>query len=421
MSVDKLKALQEKKGRIVAEQRSIVDKAEQENSRSFSAEERSQFDKHDADISDLDRQISHYQREETEQRSIADAANKAQEEQRAKTDEKSAETAHKQAFDAYLRHGISELTEAEKRSLGGFQKAVDASSGESRAQSSGSGAAGGYTVPREFSNELEIALKAYGGMLELGRIWGTGTGATVDWPTMDDTATKGRLLASGTDATTGSTDLSFGNKQLGAFTYTSDVIKVDNALIQDSHFNLGALITEAMGIRFGRIQNEHYTKADGTNKPEGVIVNAGVFNTGVAATAITADNLIDLLHSVNRAYRKNGKYTLNDLTLAAIRKLKDSQGRYVWQLGDIQKGAPDTIWGYQYVINDDLADIGASAKSVGFGDFNKYVIRNVAAPLIIRLTERFAEFNQTAYVGFMRTDAKLMNTSAVKFLQHAAS
>lgn len=421
MSLDKLKALQEKKGRIVAEQRSLIDKADTENSRSFSAEERTQFDKHDSDIADIDRQISHYQREEADQRSVAETANKAQEEQRAKADKETAETAHKQAFDAYLRYGVADMTEAEKRALGGFQKAVDNNGGEVRAQSAGSGASGGYTVPREFSNELEIALKAFGGMLELGRIWGTGTGATVDWPTMDDTATKGRLLASGTDATPGSTDLGFGNKQLSAYTYTSDVIKVDNALIQDSAFNLGALITEAMGIRFGRIQNEHYTKADGTNKPEGVIVNSGVYNTGIAATAITADNLIDLLHSVNRAYRKNGKYTLNDLTLAAIRKLKDNQGRYVWQLGDIQKGAPDTIWGYQYVINDDLADIGANAKSVGFGDFNKYVIRNVAQPLIVRLTERFAEYNQTAYVGFMRTDARLMNAQAIKFLQHAAS
>ncbi|QHV99219.1 phage major capsid protein [Spirosoma endbachense] len=421
MSVDKLKALQEQKGRIVAEQRSLIDKAETENSRAFSAEERSQFDRHDSDIADIDRKIAHFQREEADQRAVAETANKAQEEKRAQTDEKSAETAHKQAFDAYLRYGVADMTEAEKRALGGFVKAVEGNGAETRAQSSGSGAAGGYTVPREFSNELEIALKAYGGMLELGRIWGTGTGATVDWPTLDDTATKGRLLSSGTDATTGSTDLGFGSKTLGAYTYTSDVIKVDNALIQDSAFNLGALITEAMGIRFGRIQNDHYTKADGTNKPEGVIINAGVFNTGVAGTALTADNLLDLLHSVNRAYRKNGKFSFNDLTLAAVRKLKDSQGRYIWQMGDIQKGTPENLWGYTYVINDDLADIGLSAKSVGFGDFSKYIIRNVASPLIIRLTERFAEFNQTAYVGFMRTDAKLINQGAVKFLQHAAS
>lgn len=232
---------------------------------------------------------------------------------------------------------------------------------------------------------------------------------------------RGRILTSGTDATTNSTDLGFGQKTLTAYTYTSDVIKVDNALIQDSAFDLGALITEAMGIRFGRIQNEHYTTGTGTNQPQGVTVGAGTFNTGVAATAITADNLLDLLHSVNSAYRKGAKYTMNDLTLAAIRKLKDGQGRYIWQMGDISKGAPDSIWGYQYVTNDDLADIAASAKSVGFGNFSRYIIRNVAQPLIIRLTERYAEFNQTAYVGFMRTDGKLLNAGAVKFLVHAAS
>ncbi|UFH52558.1 phage major capsid protein [Spirosoma sp. KNUC1025] len=417
---DKLKSLQEKKGRIVAEQRSIIDKAEAENGRSFSAEERSAFDKHDQDIEDIDRLIKVFQREEANERSVVEAREKVEAEKRGKTEEANAETAHRQAFDAYLRYGHTELSEAEKRALGGFQKAVEGGA-ESRAQSAGSGAAGGYLVPKEFSNEIEVALIAYGGMLELGRIWGTGTGAAVDWPTLDDTSTKGRLLSSGTDATTGSTDLGFGNKTLAAFTYTSDVIKVDNALIQDSAFNLGSLITEAMGIRFGRIQNEHYTKADGSSKPRGVIIDAGTFTTNVAATAITSDNLLDLLHSINRAYRKNGKYTLNDLTLAAVRKLKDSEGRYIWSMGDMQKGTPESIWGYQYVVNDDLADVGASAKSVGFGDFSKYIIRNVAQPLIIRLTERFAEFNQTAYVGFMRTDARLINANAVKFLQHAAS
>ncbi|KAA9357231.1 phage major capsid protein [Larkinella humicola] len=417
---DKLKTLQERKGRIVAEQRALIDKAETENTRSFTAEERTAFDLHDADIQDLDRQIRFLQREEADKRAVAEATEKVEAEKRNQASESQAETAHAQAFDAFLRYGFADLDEAEKRALGEFQKAVE-SGANSRAQSAASGAAGGYLVPREFSRELEVALKAYGGMLELGRIWGTGTGATVDWPTVDDTGVKGRILTAGSDATPGSTDLGFGNKTFGAYTYTSDVIKVDNALVQDSDFDLGALITEAMGIRFGRIQNEHYTKGTGVNQPEGVVTSAGVFNTGVAATVITADNLLDLLHSVNRAYRRNAKYTLNDLTLAAVRKLKDSQGRYIWQMGDITKGSPDTIWGYQYIVNDDLADIAASAKTVGFGDFSRYIIRNVAQPLITRLTERFAEYNQTAYVGFMRTDARLLNAGAVKFLQHAAA
>ncbi|CCH54478.1 phage major capsid protein, HK97 family [Fibrisoma limi BUZ 3] len=413
---DKLKALQEQKGRIVAEQRSLIDAAE---GRSFNAEERSKFDQQDSDISDIDRKIKALEREEADKRSIAEVTEKQEAEKRGKHEDQNAETAHKQAFDAYLRHGLGELTESEKRSLGGFHKAIEG--GETRAQNGGSGAAGGYLVPREFSNEIDVALKAYGGMLELGRTWGTGTGATVDWPTMDDTNVKGRILTSGTSAATGSTDLGFGSKTLTAFTYTSDLIAVDNALIQDSAFNLGALITEAMGIRFGRVQNEHYTKGTGSGQPQGVVVAAGEFTNGVSATGITADNLLELLHSVNRAYRKNAKYTLNDLTLAAVRKLKDAEGKYIWSMGDMQKGAPATIWGYQYEINDDLEDIGAEKKSVGFGDFKRYIIRTVAQPLIIRLNERFAENNQTAYVGFMRTDGRLLNSGAVKFLKHAAA
>ena len=413
--LDQLKALQEQKGRIVAEQRSVIDKAE---GRGFSAEERTAFDKHDSDIADIDRKIKAAEREEADKRSIADATNKVDEEKRSVQNKDAEAEARGQAFEAYMRHGFANLTDGEKRSLGGFQKADGAVN--ERAQSS-SGAAGGYTIPRGFSGEMDKALKEYGGMLELGRTWTTGDGAVVDWPTFDDTSNTGYILGENTSAETGSQDVAFGQKQLGAYLYTSGVIKVPNTLLQDSAFDLPSLITEALATRFGRIQSTHLTIGTGTNQPQGVVVGAGEVTQNVAASVLTSDNIIDLIHSVDPAYRKSPGVglTFNDMTLAAIRKLKDSDGKYIWSMGNIQTGVAATVFGYGYTINQDLDTIATGKKSVGFGDFKRYIIRRVQDILIRRLEERYAENNQVGFVGFMRMDGKLLNPGAVKFLKHA--
>lgn len=420
MSIDKLKSLQEKKGRIITEQRSIIDKAETENRTSFSSEERSAFDKHDLDIADIDRLIVALQREEAQNRSVAHEANKAEEEKRNQSSEEAAAKAKIEAFDSYLRYGYQSLS-VEQRSVLGNIVNPDAPINQ-RAQSVGTNTAGGYTVPRGFSGEMDKALKAYGGMLKLGRIWTTSTGNPVDWPTFDDTANEGYILGENTDATTGSTDAAFGQKTLNAYTYTSGVIKVSNQLLQDSAFDLAALLVEALSTRLGRIQARHLTTGDGTNKPQGVVPGATAV-TGAAATALTADNIIDLIHAVDPAYREapNVKLTFNDKTLAIIRKLKNNQGDYIWQMGNIQTDSPSNILGYQYVINQHIADVGANASSVGFGNFQRYVIRQVQDILVRRLDERYAEMNQVGFVGFMRMDGKLLNADAVKFIKHAAS
>ena len=420
MSVDKLKALQEQKGRIVSEQRSVIDKAETENNRAFTAEERSQFDRQDQDIADIDRKITHLQREESENRSLAEANEKADAEKRNQGVGEAASKAKLEAFDAYLRYGFANLSVEEKRSLGDIIT-PDAPINQ-RAQSVGTNTAGGYTVPRGFSGEMDKALKAFGGMLELGRTWTTGSGNPVDWPTFDDTASEGYILGENTDATTGSTDVAFGQKTLGAYTYTSGVIKISNQLLQDSAFDLSSLLVEALSTRLGRIQARHTTTGTGSGQPQGVTVGATAV-TGAAATAITTDNIIDLIHSVDPAYRTapGVKLTFNDHTLAAVRKLKDSYGQYIWTMGNIQTGVPSQVFGYQYIINQHLADIAANALTIGFGDFKRYIIRQVQDVLVRRLDERYAELNQVGFVGFMRMDGKLLNPNAVKFIQHAAS
>lgn len=418
------KALREERAKLIAEQRSILDASETAGRKTLDASEEERFNKVEAEIRSYDRKITVAEREESEERSTAETQFKKDQEDRSKKDGKVAEQAVTLAFDAYLRYGMGALN-AETRSIltnRGIQVVEGNMREELRALTTGTGSSGGYLIPKGFSGEVDKALKEYGGMLEAARIMNTGTGNTIDWPTFDDTANKGRLLSENTNAASGSTDVAFGSKQIGAYTFTSDLILVPNQLLQDSEFNLNELLVEALAERLGRSVNAYMTTGTGSSQPEGVLVNS-VKGADAAVSALTFDNTIDLLHSVNSAYRKktSAKYMFSDLTLAVLRKLKDSEGRYIWQMGDVRTGAPDTLNGKPYIINDDMDAPGVSKKPVLFGDFSKFIIRKVQDISIRRLDERFADANQTAFVGFMRLDGRLLNTAAVKHILNAAS
>lgn len=129
--------------------------------------------------------------------------------------------------------------------------------------------------------------------------------------------------------------------------------------------------------------------------------------------------MIDLQHSVNAAYRRSPKcrWMFRDTTLASIRKLKDGQGNYLWQMGDVRVGAPDLILGKPYSVNDDTPAIATGNKSVLFGDFGRYTVRKVGRPLIGTVRERF--WPKIGLAGLIRLDGELLDAGAVKALQQA--
>ena len=283
---------------------------------------------------------------------------------------------------------------------------------------------GGYTIAEDFSGALEKSLLAFGGMREVSTVKRTSTGADLPWPTMSDHANKGAIL---NEATTigSSVDPTFGVVLFKAFKYHSTPILVSSELLQDSAFDLSAEIGQAVGERIARIQNDHFTTGAGTTLPKGVVVSAGLGKTATATNAIVADELIDLLHSVDPAYRNGARFMLHDTVLAAIRKLKFSIGSdqvgYVWQ-GSFQTGVPDRILGYPYTINQSMASAFTTAqKLVLFGDFSKYVIRDVAEIRLVVLRERYADLDQIAYDAFLRSDGQLKDagTDPVKYLRLA--
>jgi HK97 family phage major capsid protein len=314
------------------------------------------------------------------------------------------------AFRTFVVGGRSQLSAEQRTMLKAY---------EDRAQSVGTATAGGYLVPTIFQEELVKSLKAWGPMLDPGvtRILETATGASIIFPTMNDTGSVGALIAENTQVA--AADVTFGTLQIDAFKYTTGVTLVSDELLQDAVIDVEAIIRDAMAERIGRIGNTHLTTGDGTNKPRG-IVTAATATAAAAAAAITFDDLINLEHSVDPAYRQDpsARWMFNDDTLKSLRKLKDAEGRYIWQPADVKAGAPATILGYNYSINQAMAGVATANRSVVFGAFNKYIVRRVKEFALKRLVERYADFGQVGFIGFTRLDGDLLDVAAVKALTH---
>jgi HK97 family phage major capsid protein len=198
------------------------------------------------------------------------------------------------------------------------------------------------------------------------------------------------------------------------------VVLVSAELIQDSAYNLEQVLGNLIGIRLGRGTNAALTTGDGNGDPNGIVVASTAGVTAASATAFTADELYDLVHSVDPAYRgmPGCAFMMHDSVIKAIRKLKNGDGQYLWQPG-LGVGSPDRLLGYPVEVNQQMAGtIEASAKIALFGDFSKYMVREVAGLRFRKLEERYADTDQVAYIAFLRMDGDLIDagTHPVKHL-----
>jgi HK97 family phage major capsid protein len=253
-------------------------------------------------------------------------------------------------------------------------------------------------------------------------------GGQLTMPTVNDVANSSTVVAH-TEGTTltddGGADVTFGEKTLDAFAFNTEWLRVSKELADDSIFAMEQLLGDLLGERLGRIANAQLTIGTGSSAPNGVVTASTLGKTAASGTAITADEIIDLLHSVDPAYRVGPKvgFMFNDATLAVIRKLKDGDGNYLWQMGNVQQGQPGTLLGYRYSINQAMLSIPASAAArrvMVFGDFGKYYVRKVGAPLIGALQDKDF-WPGFGVAGYIRFDGELSDTAAVKHLITAAS
>lgn len=292
---------------------------------------------------------------------------------------------------------------------------------------------GGYLIPVGFQKELETKLKAFGGMRRNARIVTTATGNTLNWPTWDDTSNTGQWLAINTDATT-QANPTFGQVPFTANVASSKQVLVPVQLLQDSAFDLQAELSEAFAIRLGRLTNNGYTLGNGSTAPNGVIPQVVAFGSGSQLVTASGDtqsgntrlnsigvnDISNLISQLDVAYRPGAKFMANQSTFDAMRKLKDSMGRPLWEVS-ISQGVPDRIFGYEYDWNADMAAIGAGNYSLLFGQFSKYVIRDVLGIQVVRFNELYMGSYQVGFQAYLRTDGQLLQGAAFSLLVHPLS
>ena len=273
---------------------------------------------------------------------------------------------------------------------------------------------GGYLVPDEYERTLVEALKEENIFRPMAHIIRTASGdrkipvvsskGTADW--IDE---GGNFNES---------DEVFGQVSIGAYKLGT-MIKISEELLNDSVFDLESYIAREFARRIGTKEEEAFFTGDGTGKPLGVLADKGGAEIGVtaaSATAITADELLDLYYSLFSPYRKKAVWVVNDSTIKAIRKLKDNNGQYLWQSGLIAN-APDTILGRPVKTSAYVPSIAAGAKSIIFGDFGYYWIADRQGRTFKRLNELFAAKGQVGFLGSQRVDGRLILPEAIKVLQ----
>jgi HK97 family phage major capsid protein len=270
---------------------------------------------------------------------------------------------------------------------------------------------------------LLVALKAFGGMRQVARSITTETGAVLPWPTMDDTANMATIIGNENTNLPTDTDLVFSQKSIGAFTYASGPLPVSLQLLQDSAFDFGSIIEQAVVNRFGRKQNADFTTGAGTTLPYGVVTRAAAGTVGAAGqtTSITYADFVKLTHSVDPAYREGARFMFHDSVLQALKLLVDIQGRPLF-VPSIAAGVPDTIASYPFTINQQMPVMAVNAKSVLFGNFSNYIIRDVLGMQMMVLRERFADNLQVAWLAYMRTSGELVSAaSPIKYYANSAT
>lgn len=326
----------------------------------------------------------------------------------------------KRTFEKWLRGGEAVLNTEERNFLSARNSSLPK---EARDLGIATGAGGGYLVPQGFYAKLEAALKAYGGMRQESTVISTTEGNDLPMPTFTDTANVGEWLTENT-ATAATPDPTFGSVTMKSYMSSSKLVPVSIQLLQDSGIDAETTVANALAERIGRLQNTAFTVGSGTGQPKGIVADAVLGKTGTTGqtTSVIYDDLVDLVHSVDPAYRPGAKFMLHDSSVKILRKIKDTTGRPIWQPG-VDVAMPDTLLGYQYSINQDIAVMAANAKSILFGNLKKYFIRDVKGVTLLRLAERYAEKFQVGFVAFARVDGRLLDAGGnpVKYYQNSAT
>lgn len=273
---------------------------------------------------------------------------------------------------------------------------------------------GGFLVPDEYERTLVEALEEENIFRKLANVVTTSSGDRK----IPVVASKGEASWIDEEGTIPDSDDKFGQVTIGAYKLAT-MIKVSEELLNDSVFNLESYISREFARRIGNKEEEAFFGGDGSGKPLGILAATGGGQIGVTsagATAITLDEVLDLFYSLKAPYRKKAVFVLNDSTIKAIRKLKDSNGQYLWQ-PSVKEATPDTLLARPLYTSAYMPIIEAGAKTMVFGDFSYYWVADRQGRVFKRLNELFATTGQVGFLATQRVDGKLILPEAIKILQ----
>lgn len=275
---------------------------------------------------------------------------------------------------------------------------------------------GGYLVPDEYDSRLITKLTEENVIRRLGHRLSTSGDHKINIAASTPAAA---WIEEGESLTFG--DATFDQIILDAHKLHV-AVKVTEELLYDSMFDIENYLFDAFGKALANAEEDAFINGDGNGKPLGILAAAGGAQTGVttaSSTAITADEVINLVYSLKRPYRKNAVFIMNDQTIAAIRKLKDGNGMYMWQPA-LTAGEPDRLLGYPVHTSQFMPTIAAGAKTIAFGDFSYYNIGDRGSRSLGELRELFAGNGMVGFLAKERVDGKLVLPEAVQCLQMKA-
>lgn len=390
-------ALREQRARLIAQAQALLPR---DRKQGISDRDSKEFDMLMAQVDQLQDEINLSQPTEKHSRFVSALATIGQTGEAASSDS----SRHVRAFHNFLKFGIGGLSAEDREVMnlraGGSDRAMIQA-----AQSVGTSSGGGYAVPDAAMAPLVEALKQSGGLLANATIVPSDSGADMPIPTDNETAVQGEIITE--NSSHNEADITFGQVILKSYLYSSKIVRVSIQLMDDAGFDFGGYVMRKLGERIGRITASHWVNGTGTAQPRGLVTAASIGKTAAGTTAVTYDELVDAMHSVDPLYRANGQWLMNDTTFSAIRKLKDSQNRPLY--GDLSVNAPSTLLGKPVVIDPNMPAMTTGNKAILFGDLKTYYIRVVKGPRVLRLEERYADFAQLGFLAFLRADGNLVD------------
>lgn len=401
----------DKRSRIMTEMADFVDQLKVEGlTEARRSELDESFNRAEKEHAEISKQIQRMQTvEELQKREVEKTVEAA--EQRARETGKNPKGGQAEYRDAFLKmiaFGIGKLNSEERHTL------------ETRGtltQIAGTTTLGGYTVPTDLQDKIFEAMKDYSGIMQAATIFNTESGNPINWPFTDQTAAKAVLIAESGAFTV--QDTTFSQVAMSAYKF-GDLVKISSELLQDSAFDLPAFFSRRMATGFGRALNDYATTGTGSSQPQGIVTGSTLGKTTAGAAAITFEEVIDLKHSVDPAYRNgpNTGFMFNDVVLAYLKKLSigASDARPLWQPSFVV-GQPDTIDGSRYWINQSMdSTINTASKIMLYGDFSKFLIRVSRGFEIKRNDALYMNTDEVGFYGVARFDSKLTDTTAVKHM-----